>query len=64
MKELSSITFNDDGTVARRELKKLTKDYGRSGTNYVAEYKYNENKQLLSYTVTEENKPERLYQCS
>ena len=52
-----SITFNDDGTVAKKEFKKLTKDYGHSGNEYVAEYKYNDSKQLVSYTVTEEDYP-------
>ena len=56
-----TITFNDDGTVAKKEFKKLTKDYGHHGIEYVAEYKYNENKQLISYTVTEGDCPAVTY---
>ena len=56
-----TLTFNDDGTLAKKEYKKLTKDYGSHGNDYVAEYKYNENKQIVSYTVTEENQPVKTY---
>ena len=56
-----TLTFNDDGTLAKKEYKKLTKDYGSHGYDYVAEYKYNENKQLISYTVTEEDHPVKTY---
>ena len=56
------LTYNSDGTIAKKEFtKEKDSRAGNIGPEYYGEYKYNENKQLISYTVSEDHLPPTTY---
>ena len=59
------LTYNSDGTLAKKEFsKEKDSKAGNYGPNYYGEYTYNENKQLISYTVSEDNQTPSTYKLT
>lgn len=55
-------TFNDDGTTAKKEFKKLEYNNGSNfGPDWLFEYEYNEDKQLISYSVSQDHQRPIVY---